>query len=322
VVDRHLITELAAALLAGDVARLLLTIQTVYDRGQDLKKLYTSLLTHFRNLIVIKVGDLAAPLVDLPEGEIQLLREQVGTFSAGALNQIFNLLYREEVLVRLAAQPRLAVEMVLIQICQIKPALPMDDLINSVEALRQMVLSDGGKMMTAATVAATDAPGNPAANSGSNEDSPQSPKPTPRGAMAIPSDDHQRETAWRQIVEMLGASLPALGANLQQSALVAMDEHRLEIEINGNDFSINRVKRRESIQAIQNAVQELFGRSFEIVVYGKSADPAVKRKKKVHEDQLKQQALSHPMVSEVIELFQGKVVDVKILSPSDENDPS
>jgi DNA polymerase-3 subunit gamma/tau len=321
VVDRHLITELAAALLAGDVARLLLTIQTVYERGQDLKKLYTSLLTHFRNLIVIKVGDPGAPLVDLPEGEIQLLREQVGAFSAGALNQIFNLLYREEVLVRLAAQPRLAVEMVLIQICQIKPALPMDELINSVEALRQVVLSDGGKMMTAVTAAAADPPGNPAAKPVSNEDSPSSPKPTPRGAMAIPSDDHQRETAWRQIVEMLGASLPALAANLQQSALVAINERCLEIEINGNDFSINRVKRRESIQAIQNAVQELFNRSFEIVVHGKSADPAVKRKKKVHEDQLKQQALSHPMVSEVIELFQGKVVDVKILSPTAKKDP-
>ena len=127
---------------------------------------------------MIKVGDPAAPLVDLPEGEIQLLREQVGAFSAGALNQIFNLLYREEVLVRLAAQPRLAVEMVLIQICQIKPALPMDDLINSVEALRQGMLSDGGKMMTAATVAATDAPWNPAAYSGSNEDSPPDSSPS------------------------------------------------------------------------------------------------------------------------------------------------
>jgi len=48
----------------------------------------------------------------------------------------------------------------------------------------------------------------------------------------------------------------------------------------------------------------------------------VKQKKKVHEDQLKQQALSHPMVSEVIELFQGKVVDVKILSPSGKEEPT
>jgi hypothetical protein len=134
--------------------------------------------------------------------------------------------------------------------------------------------------------------------------------------MAMPSDEKARAKAWTQIVDMLGKNLPALAANLQQSSLVVVDERRIEIEVNGNEFSINRVKRRESIQAISSTVQELFGRPLEIVVHGKSADPAVKQKKKVHEDQLKQEALSHPMVSEVIELFQGKVMDVKILSPS------
>ena len=43
----------------------------------------------------------------------------------------------------------------------------------------------------------------------------------------------------------------------------------------------------------------------------------MKIEKKNLEDQLKQQALGHPMVSEAIERFQGKVVDVKILSPED-----
>jgi hypothetical protein len=123
-------------------------------------------------------------------------------------------------------------------------------------------------------------------------------------------------------VDALGESLPALAANLKQSSLVAADEHGIEIEVNGNEFSINRVKRSESLEAIGRAVQELFGRQLKILVHGKSADPAVKRKKKVHEDQIKQQALSHPMVSEVVELFQGKVVDVKVLSPSAKEDPA
>jgi DNA polymerase-3 subunit gamma/tau len=320
VVDRHIITGLAAALLEGDIARLLLAIQTVYDRGQDLKKLYADLLTHIRNLIVIKVGDPTAPLVDLPEGEIQLLREQVRDLSAGALNQVFNMLYREDALVRFAAQPRLAVEMVLMQICQIKPMLPMDELIESVEALRQTMISSGGGL-----AASVDVP----KDHGPSEATPvgyaaprQDPGPPPNTPMAIPSDEKERETAWARIVDMLGSDLPALAANLQQSSLVAADEHRIEIEVNGNEFSINRVKRRESTQAISRMAQELFGRPLEIVVHGKSADPAVKQKKKVYEDQLKQQALSHPMVSEVIELFQGKVVDVKILSPFGKADPT
>ncbi len=317
VVDRHIITGLAAALLEGDIARLLLAIQTVHDRGQDLKKLYADLLVHIRNLIVIKVGDPTVPLVDLPEGEIQQLREQVRDLSAGVLNQVFNMLYREDALVRLATQPRLAVEMVLMQICQVKPTLPMDELIESVEALRQtMIPGGGGRAEPEATVAASKEPKPPQANSVEYDASRQVPGPKRHTPMAMPSDEKARAKAWTQIVDMLGENLPALAANLQQSSLVVVDERRIEIEVNGNEFSINRVKRRESIQAISSTVQELFGRPLEIVVHGKSADPAVKQKKKVHEDQLKQEALSHPMVSEVIELFQGKVMDVKILSPS------
>ena len=322
VVDRHIITGLAAALLEGDIAGLLLAIQAVNDRGQDLKKLYADLLTHIRNLIVIKVGDPMVPLVDLPEGEIQQLREKVRDFSAGVLNQVFNMLYREDALVRLAAQPRLAVEMVLMQICQIKPTLPMDELIESVEALRQTMISGGGgrEAVSEATVAALKDPGPPQANSVEYDGSHQAPGPKRNTPMAIPSDEKAREKAWARIIDRLGANLPALAANLQQSLLIAVDDCRIEIEVNGNEFSINRVKRRESIQAISSTVQELFGRPLEIVVHGKSADPAIKQKKKVHEDQLKQEALSHPMVSEVIELFQGKVVDVKILSPSGKED--
>ena len=106
--------------------------------------------------------------------------------------------------------------------------------------------------------------------------------------------------------------MPALAASLQQSSLTSSDENVFEIEVKGNEFSINRVKRPEGIQAIRDAVQNLCGHSPEIVIRGISDDPAAKREKKIHEDQLRQEALSHPMVSETVDLFQGKVMDVKI----------
>ena len=37
------------------------------------------------------------------------------------------------------------------------------------------------------------------------------------------------------------------------------------------------------------------------------------RNKKSRTDRLKQEALSHPLVSDAIEIFDGKVVDIKIL---------
>jgi len=323
VVDRQALSELADALLNGDVARVLTAIEAVHGRGQDLKKLYADLMSHLRNLVVIKVGDPSMPLVDLPESEIDLLREQVRRHSAGALNQVFKMVYRDETLVRLATQPRLAVEMVLMQICQIKPALPVDDLIDHVEALRKAILQSGsaggGAWMPAA---ATQSPQlAKAAPSGDSNVLPEDKDSTPPIA-ALPGTTEERQALWGRILDLIAKRLPALAASLQQSLLANAGERSFEIEIKGNEFSINRIKRPESVEAIRSAVQEVCGRSPEVLIHGVLEDPAAKREKKNHEDQLRQQALSHPMVSEVVELFQGKVVDVKVLPPADKEGPA
>jgi DNA polymerase-3 subunit gamma/tau len=317
VVDRHFLTDLADAVLEGNIPRVLLALEAIHARGQDLKKLYVDLLKHMRNLIVIKVGDPSMPLVDLPESEIQMLREQVQRHSAGVLNQVFKMLYREEVLVRLAAQPRLAIEMVLLQICQLKPVLPMDDLIGSVEALRQAIVQ-GGRETAFALMPIPKDNAVPSSRTTSTESGEilSLQEGADHETLALPSTSNERETVWKRILALIGKRLPALAASLQQSSLAKSDASVFEIEVKGNEFSINRVKRPESIQAIRDAIQDLCAHSPEIVIRGFSDDPAAKREKKNHEDQLRQQALSHPMVSEVVDLFQGKVMDVKIRSSS------
>ena len=129
-------------------------------------------------------------------------------------------------------------------------------------------------------------------------------------------------TAWARILALIGKRLPALAASLQQSSLSQSDESIFTIEVKGNEFSINRIKRPDNIQAIRDAVQDLCGHTPEIVIRGISDDPAAKREKKIHDEQLRQQALSHPMVSEVVDLFQGKVLDVKIRPPSKKEGPA
>jgi DNA polymerase-3 subunit gamma/tau len=323
VMDRRSLTDLADAVLEADVARVLMAIEGIHGRGQDLKKLYLDLLTHVRNLVVIKVGDPGMPLIDLPESEIQMLAEQARQHSAGALNQVFKMLYREEAMVRLAAQPRLALEMVLMQICQLKPALPMDELIGRVEALRQAIAQGGREAVLAQMPISPDQPA-PASRTRSTEsgEAPPAQADADHGTMALPATATERQAAWARIVALIGKRLPALAASLQQSFLADSGERGFEIEVKGNEFTINRVKRPESIQAIRDAVQDLCGHSPEIVIRGVSDDPAAKQKKKRHEEQLRNQALSHPMVSEVVDLFQGKVMDIKVRPPSKEEGPA
>ncbi|MDJ0854434.1 MAG: DNA polymerase III subunit gamma/tau [Desulfobacterales bacterium] len=320
-VDRRLLTNLAAALLAGDAPQVLEAIDAVYQRGQDLKKLYQDLVAHVRNLLVAKLSERADHLVDLPASEIDRLRRSVTSISPAALNHVLNALFRDEAAVRLSMHPRLALETSLIRICELQPALPIDGLIAKIDQLRRQIRESGGAAPTApAGVADTE----PAARQDTAADATPPDKgvetPTasaeaqaaspPRPLRAV--GQAARKDFWQEILGALQASHPALAANLKTACLLSLDENKIEIELQGNDFNLKRVRRQDSLAAVQNACHALSGHRPRIVIQGKAIDPVDRKKKKERETQARQEALSHPLVAEAVELFDGKIVDVKI----------
>jgi len=143
VIDRKIIFDLAGSILNGDIIAVLDLLDDVYDRGIDIKKLYADLLEHFRNLLIAAMGDKIDKLVDLPAGEIEHLINQAKSSSAATLNQIFDMLFKADALIRVSSQPKLALEMTLIRLLQSKPTLPIDVLIDKLDALRQEVSPAG-----------------------------------------------------------------------------------------------------------------------------------------------------------------------------------
>ncbi len=320
-VDRRLLSNLSAALLEGDARQVLEAIDAVYQRGQDLKKLYQDLVAHVRNLLVVKLSERADHLVDLPASEIERLRSSVAALSPAALNHVLNALFRDEAAVRLSMHPRLALETCLIRICELKPAMPIDSLIAKVDRLRHQIRESGGAAsmnpaggesmhqppdrdtladaMPPAIDADTPAPS-------AEVQAASRLRPLPAGGQAA------REDFWRELLGALQSSHPALAANLKTARLLALDENEIEIELQGNDFNLKRVRRKDSLVAVQNACHALSGHRPQVVIQGKAIDRADRKKKKERETQARQEALNHPLVAEAIELFNGKVVDVKI----------
>jgi DNA polymerase-3 subunit gamma/tau len=323
-VDRRLLVNLADALLQGDIRQVLEHIDAVYQRGQDIKKLYQDLINHVRDLLVIKFSDRAEHLVDLPPAEVAHLSNRVASLSAITLNHVLDALFRDEAAIRLSLQPRLALETSLIRICGIKPALPIDTLIRKVDQLRRQMVESGGTITQAPVnderSAVSGPPPAPPTGAGSESatapvvakaSSPQRTYP-PQGQAAA-------EQFWQALLSALQATHPALAANLKRAKLLAADENALEIELQGNDFTLKRVRRRDSLDAVQAACHTISGHRPQIRVQGKTVDPTERQKKKERDDQARQQALSHPLVAEAIELFSGKVVDVKITAGHSKN---
>ena len=89
------------------------------------------------------MGKKVNKLVDLPSGEVDQLVAQAKSISTAALNQFFDLLFKEEASIKFSAHPKLALEMVLIRMLQSKPALPIDVLIDKLDLLREEMFAHG-----------------------------------------------------------------------------------------------------------------------------------------------------------------------------------
>jgi len=144
VIDRKYVSDIASAILRGDIAAIFDVLDDCYNRGHDLKKFYVNLLEHFRNLLVLKMGKNVNKLIDLPEAEIFQLQAQIDQLPLGTLNQTFDSLYQEEVSIRLAADVRLALEIAFIRMDQMEPILPIDMLISKLDVLKQELSNQSG----------------------------------------------------------------------------------------------------------------------------------------------------------------------------------
>ena len=93
------------------------------------------MLDHFRHLLLVKMGQTAPPLVDVPEHEIALMKRQVEAVSLESINQVFAVLFKGEAGIRLSAQPKLALEALLIKLAQFKPLISFDEIVHRLDGL-------------------------------------------------------------------------------------------------------------------------------------------------------------------------------------------
>ena len=123
---------------------------------------------------------------------------------------------------------------------------------------------------------------------------------------------------WQALLEAVYAQSPSLATSFARSKLLNATEEALEIEINGNDFNLKRIQRPENIKVFKRICRTYFGREMTLQFKASPKRPPKGAKKKQQDRQQRQAALSHPLVAEAVDIFDGQVVDVKILKEDEE----
>ena len=337
-VDGRVLFDISGAILAGDLSRILEILDEIHDHGHNLKEFYAALLTHFRNLLVVKMGKQARRLVDASAQEIEEMARQVETVSQVYLSQLLDALCKEETALKFATLPKLALEIAFVRMFQIKPALSIETLIQKIDQLSRGIMEDPVPVDTARIVGgetreetlryaeapseAGEAPKRAEAlpsPMAKEEPTPAEPDPVPDGRGAessgadIPRYDGQAspQENWSRLKELVSEKQPSLGPWLAKTEVRALTEGALELEVNGNDLHFNRIQKNQ--EHITAAAGKFFGRDIRLVIHPGNMPEKNDLRNQVDEaNRKRQEALNHPMVSAALEIFEGKLEEVKL----------
>ena len=301
-IDQRVVFDLASSLLAGNVIEVLSLLEEVYNHGHDLRRLYAQVVKHFRHLLVVKMGKGASSLVDVSPQEAMLMRQQVEEVSFESINQVFTTLFAAEGSIKRSAQPRLALEALFIKLSQFKKIESFDQIVGKLDLVVKG-LAKGSALPEQRGVFEE-----PKQNAlGVSED-----KELPYAATESPEDLTQ---TWQQLLSVFNDRCPSLMPSLEKALLTKVAKGTLEITVHGNSFYTARLQDEKSMAAMQDICKQVFRRDMKIKIV-EAPDTASNNNRSKESDRtrrLRREALNHPMVAEALEVFQGKVVSVKIL---------
>lgn len=117
-IDFDLLAGFTDVLLQRDLSAAFALIERVVSEGKDLRQLVEGLLSHHRNLLLLRVDRRGRDALALPEESLKRTAEQAQSLSAEDIVRTLDLLAEADRELRFTSQPRLLLELCAVRICQ------------------------------------------------------------------------------------------------------------------------------------------------------------------------------------------------------------
>jgi len=267
VVQHDLLFEIVDLVHEGDARGALLFVERLNESGTDYAQFIKDLLSHLRDLYVVKHTDETPASIAASEEQLERLRSQAARVSTVQTVSFIDLLGEALRSIRLGSEARLELELVLIKLTALRSAVSETTTAQQVQAT-----PPAPQGLTAATARPVAAPSSPPAA--------PAPAPTsatssaPPGAYARPpgpsgmvrADLEHLKRAWPVVLEAVKKRQPGLAAVLGEGQPDSFDGNELLIKFPGGySFQANLVARDDNRAIIADALREVTGRELRVV---------------------------------------------------------
>ena len=136
-VSRSALEGLAGAILRGDTAAILESVEAFDSAGKNMRRLSGELLLHFRNLVVLQaLGPRSKSLAATPD-QVRVLAEQAEGVDPGRVFRVCDQIAEMEDKLRYVLSVRTLIEMSLIRASRIATTATIDELLKAVKGMRE-----------------------------------------------------------------------------------------------------------------------------------------------------------------------------------------
>jgi len=136
-VSRHVLENLALAILKSDVPGIINIIAEMDRAGKDLQRVVMELMEHFRNLLVVLYAGKGSSALELPRAQMEFYEEHAAGTEAGRVLRIIDALVETDGRMRYALSKKTLLETGLIRCSRAAETTTINELLKQVAELKK-----------------------------------------------------------------------------------------------------------------------------------------------------------------------------------------
>ena len=136
-ISREVLFDFSNAILDEQPDRVFPLVESVIDKGYDLRFFHKELIQHFRNLLLVKSVKDPKELLALSEEDIQALAQEAEKSSADDFLRYLVALQQGEQELKFSSHSRIFLEAMLVKLCHFKKIVPLEEILKDIEALKK-----------------------------------------------------------------------------------------------------------------------------------------------------------------------------------------
>ncbi|MEK7864599.1 MAG: DNA polymerase III subunit gamma/tau, partial [Nitrospirota bacterium] len=307
IADIGVLSEISMAVIDGDREKIISVISELVDKGTDLKSFAKDLVEFFRNLLIAKFVKKPEEILELSEDEIKIVSRILPKISPDLLTLMLSEMAKAELDVRSSFSPRLSLEMSLIRISFLSTLKPVQEAIDNIDALMKGMPLPSARKAEQSEISKQDKVPDEkdAGQAGMTKEvsfpraARENPSSQKDAQSPTPLDGSSLLTAIREKIDD-----PRITSKLSQ-AMPLLKENVLTLAFNSNEAELFAEPIRKNSHLIEQIASDILKTPVKLKI-------DILTKKIIRKKDLKDKVLTDPAVKEVIELFDGRIIDVKL----------